>query len=286
VTRKVEMPYIRRVKVQVVTKRVASSRGEVEVATKQMIETPDFEEVEEEYVEYTEKRGRRNKKTHEEKIVMEDYVTKVPVTRTRQVRKPCIRVDQVDDFEIVQVPGTKVIQVEGTRIDMVEVRNWKEETYWEIVDLKPMEGTKRRLQGEQTPVGPGGRGGAGGGEGAGGGAGGRSGGGAGGGAGGGDPYDDEPPVQTRKLGTVLYTEEDLKAAGHDEIEEDQHAGDSNAPMYGAGGVPSASASGAPSAAPAAAAGGQAAQAAPASSGGRRKNRRRANRGPASDAASV
>mmetsp|Transcript_5109 Transcript_5109/g.5834 ORF Transcript_5109/g.5834 Transcript_5109/m.5834 type:complete len:284 (+) Transcript_5109:36-887(+) len=197
VTRKVEMPFIRQVKVPVITKKVVNEQQTQVVKTKKLVAVPDFEEAEEVFTEFQEKKGKREKKIWDEKVIMEDYVKKVPVTKTRTVRKAVTKIDVVHDFQIVQVPGTKVIQVKGFRIDTIEERKWVEEEVWEVVELKSHH-TGRRIKGEERLL------------------------------------IEEESTYTKREGTQLYAPEDLAPAGVNIDDLEQAKGDprvSAAPLY-------------------------------------------------------
>jgi hypothetical protein len=52
-------------------------------------------------------------------MVPEQYMKKVPVTRSRQVRLETMEIREVDDYEIVEVAGSQAIEVDGFRVDQV-----------------------------------------------------------------------------------------------------------------------------------------------------------------------
>jgi len=152
-TTRQEVPHIRRVKVPVLIKKVVETTVQKKVPVTKLVEVADFEEVEEKYTVFREEKAQRPKKVWVEKVVDEEYTKKVPVTRTRVVKKPITRIEEVDDFQMVTVPSTKVVDVEGFRIDEVEDRKVVEVEEWEVYELLPQH-TGEIIKGEERDLGP------------------------------------------------------------------------------------------------------------------------------------
>jgi hypothetical protein len=136
-TRTQEVPYIRRVKVAVVTRKVVPCMIEKRIRSRKLVQVQGFEEVEEEYTEFVDQIAVRDKVTWAPGLVEEWYTDKVPVERTRIVQKPSVKIEEVPHFDVVQVQGTKVVDVPGYRIDTIQSNKLVEQSKWEVYDLMP-----------------------------------------------------------------------------------------------------------------------------------------------------
>jgi hypothetical protein len=137
VVRQQEVPYTRKVKVPVFTKKVVPTTFSKRIKTKKLVEVQYFKDVEEKYTVLEEVKKKRMKKTWEKRIIQEQYNKKVPITKKRIVKKPVMKVVEQDDFQLVQIPGTKMIDVHGWRIDEIEERKLIEIEEFEVYELLP-----------------------------------------------------------------------------------------------------------------------------------------------------
>jgi len=85
--------------------------------------------------------------------VMEDYVEKVPVKKTRTVKVPVTLIVEEEEEATVDVPVTKTVDVIGWRIDEIEDRKIVEIDDWEIFELVPHEVDGQRERGETRDLG-------------------------------------------------------------------------------------------------------------------------------------
>jgi antitoxin component of MazEF toxin-antitoxin module len=137
VIRQVEVPYSRKVKVPVKTRKIVPTVVQKKVRTKKLVEVPSYKTVEEQYTEIEEVPAVRNKEIWVKKVVPEKYMKKVPVTKSRQVKVPTTVIKEVDDYEIVNVAGSKAIEVDGYRIDEVEDSKLVEVEEYQTYELRP-----------------------------------------------------------------------------------------------------------------------------------------------------
>lgn len=151
VTRK-EVLIVRKVRVPVITRKVVPCDIQKRVKVKRLVEVGDFEEIEEKYTVFEERKAQRKKKIWVEEIVKEEYTEQVPVTKTRKVKRPVTRIDEVEHTEIVEIPGTKVEEVQGFRIDEIEDRTMLEVEEWEIFELLP-HNTGEKIEGKTRDLG-------------------------------------------------------------------------------------------------------------------------------------
>lgn len=119
-TRTVTVPYTHKVKVPVITKRIVPATVQMEVKTKELVEVEHYENVEETYTAMEERVTMVPKVVWQKKMVEQEIVRKVPVTKTRIVRKPKITIEEKDVYKVVEVPTNKIVESEGYRVDVVE----------------------------------------------------------------------------------------------------------------------------------------------------------------------
>ena len=103
VLRQVEVPFTREVQTPVMRKELVPSVIEKRVPITRQVVRQGWEWVEEEYTEIVEELAVREREVWVKKIVEEEYMKKVPRTRTRRVRKPKEFVEDVEDFAVVRV---------------------------------------------------------------------------------------------------------------------------------------------------------------------------------------
>lgn len=138
VSRRVEVPYTRQVKVPEQITQIVPSVAKVQVPVKKFVEFPGFTVVDEEYTEFEDREAFRDKEVWVKQIVQERYIEKVPVRKIRQVQKPTTEVREIEELVDVDVPTTKPVQVDGFRIDnvedtkLVEVEEFQEYEYQPI----------------------------------------------------------------------------------------------------------------------------------------------------------
>lgn len=137
VVRQVEVPYTRQVKVPVKQQKIVPTKVMKKVKTTKLVEVPSFEYRDETYTEIVEQPAMRDKEVWVKKIVPEKYMEKVPVTRTRQVKVPTTVIQEVDDYEVVEVSGSRVEQSDGYRIDEVEDTKLVEVEEFQKFRLRP-----------------------------------------------------------------------------------------------------------------------------------------------------
>jgi hypothetical protein len=120
VLRRVEVPYTRKVKVPVRTKKIVEGTIRQKVPTKRLVEVPVKQLVEEEYTEFEEREAIREKEIWVKKIVPEKYIERVPVKKVRQVEKMGTEMREIEEWVEMDVPTSRVVEVDGYRVDDVE----------------------------------------------------------------------------------------------------------------------------------------------------------------------
>jgi hypothetical protein len=90
------------------------------IRTTKLVEVPVMQMVDEEYTEIEERQAVRDKEIWVKKIVPETYIERVPVRKTRQVQRNGTEIREVEDWQVVNVPGNRTVEVAGYRIDEVE----------------------------------------------------------------------------------------------------------------------------------------------------------------------
>jgi len=151
ITREIEVPVTYQVKVPVKVQKIVPTTVQMEVQCKSYEEVKEIVEQEENYTEMVEEKCTRVKIVWEKKIVKEKYMKKVPVTKTRKVRKPITRVVEQDVSHVVEVPGTKLEQSTGFRID--EVEDVKKVRLEEIEEFELHPHFKGRIEGPKKFLG-------------------------------------------------------------------------------------------------------------------------------------
>lgn len=105
--------------------------------TKKLVEIPSTREVQEEYTEIVHQPAVRNKEVWVRKIVQEKYMKPVPVKKCRTVSVPTTVLQEIEDFEIVDVTENKAVEVDGYRVDTVEDSRVVEVEEYQTFDLQP-----------------------------------------------------------------------------------------------------------------------------------------------------
>lgn len=152
VVRQQELPYMRKVKVPVFTKKVVPTTFKKRIKTKKLIEVPYVKDVEEKYTVLVEEQKTRMKKVWVQETQQETYMKKVPVIKRRMVKKPVMKIVEQDDFQLVTIPGTKMIDVHGWRIDEIEEKKVIEIEEFEVYELLP-HNTGKLVQGASRDLG-------------------------------------------------------------------------------------------------------------------------------------
>jgi hypothetical protein len=143
--RRVEVPYTRQVRVPTTTTKIVPTMVDQTIPVKRLIQVPSFEMVDEEYTEFEEREAEREKEVWVKQIVMEKYIEKVPITKVRQVKRPTTVIQEIEEMQTVQVPGSKTIQVDGFRIDEVEDRKMVEVEEFEEFEYRPVATGRKQL---------------------------------------------------------------------------------------------------------------------------------------------
>jgi len=126
VARRERRPYIKRVKVPIVTKRIIPITKEVMVTSKKLIEVTKEEQVEEKYTVMEEQTFTRKRKVWRQEIVEERYTKRVPVTKSRWVRRPVTTITEQPETRSIDVEATQVQEERGWRIDEIQAWRWVE----------------------------------------------------------------------------------------------------------------------------------------------------------------
>jgi hypothetical protein len=137
VVRQEEVPYWRRVKVPVVTRKVVPCYFNKRVKVRKLVQVPAFEEVEETYTVFEEHIATRDKDHWIQVEHEEEYTVKVPRVHSRWVKKPMTKIEEQDHEQVVTVQGSRVHDVEGFRIDEIEDTKVVEFDDWEEFELVP-----------------------------------------------------------------------------------------------------------------------------------------------------
>jgi hypothetical protein len=137
VVRQVEVPFVRQVKVPVKTRKILPIKVQKRVKTTKLVEVPAFKMVDETYTDIVEQPAIREKEVWVKKIVPEKYMQKVPVKRSRRVKVPTTVIQEVDDWEVVEVNGSKAVEVDGYRVDDVEDSKLVEVEEFQTYKLEP-----------------------------------------------------------------------------------------------------------------------------------------------------
>lgn len=137
ILRRVEVPFTRQVKVDTTTTKLVPKVVERQVCVKKLVEVPCWEEVEEEYTEWCEEERCRDKEIWVKQIVQEKYFEKVPYKRTRIVKRPTTRMDEVEEMQTVAVETNEVVVVPSFRVDEVEDTKVVEVEEYEEIEYRP-----------------------------------------------------------------------------------------------------------------------------------------------------
>lgn len=119
VTKLVQVPVTREVRVPASIERVVESREVREIPVSKVREEKMIREVQEDYVDYEERPATRMKEVWVKKEVPETYVERVPVPKTRVVQVPYTTTREYTEMQRVEVPVTKVVHEPGYRTDHV-----------------------------------------------------------------------------------------------------------------------------------------------------------------------
>lgn len=131
VTRRVEEPVKRQVRVPVRVKTVVPHEYIKRVPVIKHIEVTDYEDVEEVYTEMVEETRTRDKELWLPQTIQEPYQDMEMVQVPETVRKPVKRIVPREEIVTVMVKGTKVIKDKAFRIDeikeikKVEIEEWE-----------------------------------------------------------------------------------------------------------------------------------------------------------------
>eukprot|EP00161_Ancyromonas_sigmoides_P001943 TRINITY_DN116_c0_g2_i1.p1 TRINITY_DN116_c0_g2~~TRINITY_DN116_c0_g2_i1.p1 ORF type:complete len:516 (-),score=170.37 TRINITY_DN116_c0_g2_i1:113-1555(-) len=120
IIREVEVPYERKVRVPVRTKRIVQDTQRVSVPVRRLREVPVTRTVQEKYTDFEEREAVRDKEIWVKQIVQEKYMKRVPVTRTRQKQVQEVELRPFTEQMEVEVPIDREEEEVGFRIDTVK----------------------------------------------------------------------------------------------------------------------------------------------------------------------
>lgn len=142
----VEVPVSRKVKVPTVTPQIVDTEEVQRVKVRRHVMEPGYKWVEEAYTDIEEKPATRMKEVWIKKLVPEQYMKKVEVRKTRQVKVPTTVTREVEGWADITVPATKVVNVPGYRIDEVKDTKLMEIEGWQEIELVPRVKDKIRIE--------------------------------------------------------------------------------------------------------------------------------------------
>jgi hypothetical protein len=186
VMRQQEVPYVRKVKVPVITKKLEPARVRMRIKSKRLVETQRM--VEQDHGEtFMEEYEEKKKVVRWVRTTgFEEVRVKVPVTRTRKVKKRITRIVEKDHYEMVEIPGTKVVETQGFRIDEIVERKLVEVFDWEEYELRAHTTGKKNIGASRV-------------------------------------VSERKGVTSRRTGAVVYTQADYETLGLDVQETDTQA---------------------------------------------------------------
>lgn len=138
VVREVTVPFKRKVKVPVTTKKIVTEMVEQKVPTIKLVKVPVTRTRTETYTVTEEQEAVRDKVIYVKKIVKEKYMKKVPVQKTRQVEYTDYEIQENTVYKTVQIPQERVVEEHGYRVDEVEDFKVVEVTELHEYELQPV----------------------------------------------------------------------------------------------------------------------------------------------------